>query len=188
MPENSFNDYNHDYFLEKHKVLLVPSASLIGDSGSEIIKQALTRYVESGGSLVVFSQQYGNDIKSLIPMPEGEIGQVFGFREDSSCLKNSVYFSGMHPVLSSSRTGLLDICVDSYYTVTSNSTATVILQRKVNHEPALLYYKYGQGTVFLTSLFTDYAYSRSMAGTQEINLVINLVRFALDPDATDPHG
>jgi hypothetical protein len=57
---------------------------------------------------------------------------------------------------------------------------------QMNHEPALLYYKYGQGTVFLTSLFTDYAYSRSMAGTQGIKLVKNLVRFAMDPDAMIP--
>jgi hypothetical protein len=112
MPGNYIHDYSHDYFSENHKILVIPSAALIGDSESEIVKQAITRFVESGSSVVLFSQQYGNDIKKLIPsLSEGEIGPIVGFREDSSCLKNSVYIAetGMHPILSSSTKGILDV-------------------------------------------------------------------------------
>ena len=186
MPGNYIHDYIHDYFPENHKILVIPSAALIGDSQSEIIKQAIARFVDSGKSVILFSQQFGRDIQNLLPMPEGEIGPIVGFSEDSSCLKNSVYFNEMHQILSSSTTGILDVGVDGYASVTSGASAKVLLRRKVNDEPALLYYKYGAGTIYITSLFTDYAYSRSMASQQEIKLVKNMLRHAMAPDAQIP--
>jgi hypothetical protein len=119
MPGNYIDDYTHDYFSTNHKILVIPSAALIGDSQSEIVKQAIMNFLENGKSVVLLSQQFGNDIKRLIPTNDDEIGTIIGFREDSSCLKNSVYIAetGMHPILSSSTKGILDVGIDGYATV-----------------------------------------------------------------------
>jgi len=186
MQGNYMDDYTHDYFSSNHKILVIPSSALIGDSRSEIVKQAIMNFLESGKSVVLFSQQFGKDIKNLIPMAEGEIGPVVGFREDSSCLKNSAYFTEMHPILSSTTSGILDVGIDGYATIGSNSNATVLLRRKVNGEPALLYYKYGAGTIYLFFGFTDFANSRSMASVQELKLVKNMLRHAMAPDVYIP--
>ncbi|MCI0470611.1 MAG: hypothetical protein L0Y73_03030, partial [Candidatus Aminicenantes bacterium] len=107
-PANYTNDIEHSDFLNTHKILVIPSGELMGDRQSELVKAALQRFVEKGNSLVVLSQQYGVDISELVPIPQESSLQAYGFREDSSCLKNSVYFSGMHPVLSSATNELLD--------------------------------------------------------------------------------
>ncbi len=87
--------------------------------------------------------------------------QAFGWREDQSCLKNSLYVDGSHPALSS----------------------TVLLRRKVNNEPALIYYPYGEGTVILTSMFTDWGLAHSQASSAELKLVRDLVTFAKNPQS-----
>jgi hypothetical protein len=92
----------------------------------------------------------------------------------------------MHPILSSSTKGILDVGIDGYATVGTGSNAKVLLRRKANGEPALLYYKYGNGTIYLFFGFTDYANSRSMASVQEFKLVKNMLRHAMDPDAYVP--
>jgi hypothetical protein len=52
------HDYVHDYFSHHHKVLVIPSGELMGNSGSEIIKQSLKKYVDSGGVILCLAQQY----------------------------------------------------------------------------------------------------------------------------------
>ncbi|MGD2092783.1 MAG: hypothetical protein PVH61_41855, partial [Candidatus Aminicenantes bacterium] len=184
MPGNYIDDYTHDYFSTNHKILVIPSAALIGDSQSEVVKQAIMKFLEGNRSVVLFSQQFGKDIKRLLPPNDDEIGTIVGFREDSSCLKNSVYIAetGMHPILSSSTSGILDVGIDGYATVGSGSNATVLLRRKANAEPALLYFKYGEGTIYLFFGFSDFANSRSMASVQELKLVKNILRHAMAPD------
>ncbi len=173
-------DRRHDYFSNDHPVLVVPMGEMTGDRGSEIKKAAIERYVREGGTILVFAQQYGADVESLVPVPEGESLKAFGWREDQSCLKNSLYFENRHPVLSSSLSALVDGGVDGYFSVIPSSS-TVLLRRKVNNEPALLYYPYGNGTVILTSLFTDWGLAHSQASSAELKLVRDLVTFAKNP-------
>ncbi|MGD2088478.1 MAG: N-acetylmuramoyl-L-alanine amidase, partial [Candidatus Aminicenantes bacterium] len=148
--------------VKKHPVMILPGGSLAGKENDSTLKQVLKQYVENNGTLIVFGQQFGDHLDQLNLFPGGESISSYGFREDQSCLKNSAYFSDMHPILSSSTTGIVDVGVDGYFTVNSSSNAKVLLRRKINDEPVLLYYKYGAGTIFLTSLFSDYAYPRSM--------------------------
>ncbi|MDQ1354750.1 MAG: hypothetical protein QG657_5059, partial [Acidobacteriota bacterium] len=161
-PDQYFFDYVHDYFSNKHKVLVIPTGELSGDENSEIIRQAVSVFVENGGTLIVFSQQYDSNIEKLAPSPAGEHLKAYGWRQDSSCLKNSIYFESIHPVLSSSTNELIDAGVDGYFSVYP-SNSTILLKRKINLEPAMLYYPYGNGTVILTSMFTDWAYAHSQS-------------------------
>jgi len=45
----------------------------------------------------------------------------------------------------------------------------------------MLYYPYGNGTVILTSMFTDWAYAHSQATTAEIKIIRDLITFAKNP-------
>jgi len=60
------NDYNHDFFPNNHKVLVIPSGELMGDEDSEIIKNAIRLFAESGGTVVALAQQYGEHFDKLL--------------------------------------------------------------------------------------------------------------------------
>jgi len=165
--------------------LVIPSGGLFGKAGNTEFKAIISNYVNKGGTLIVFSQQFGSEISSLIPFPADEKLVAFGWREDQSCLKNSVFFSDMHPVLSSSTNQLTDVGVDGYFSVFP-ANSTVLLRRRSNLEPALLFYKYGNGTVILTSMFTDWAFAHSQASVNEIKIFRDLITFAKNPDLPVP--
>ena len=126
----------------------------------------LEEYVRLGGTVLVLAQQYGEDIDGVVPVPEGQSLRSYGWREDQSCLRNSAYGEGLHPVLSSTRKDILSIGVDGYFsTIPTNSS--VLIRRAVNHQPALISYPYGEGTVILTSMFTDWAHAHGQASKEE---------------------
>ncbi len=129
--------------------------------------------------------KYGTHIDNVVPVPEGESLKTYGWRQDSSCLRNSVYFESVHPALSSSTNELIDAGVDGYFSVYP-SNSTILLKRKTNLEPALLYYPYGNGTVILTSMFTDWAYTHSQATISEIKIIRDLITFAKNPHLPIP--
>ncbi|MGD2092953.1 MAG: hypothetical protein PVH61_42715 [Candidatus Aminicenantes bacterium] len=170
--------------LEVSNVMVFPSTSLAGTENDAILKEIIREYASNSGNIIIFTQQFGDHIDQLKIFPGGESISSYGYREDSSCLKNSVYIAetGMHPILSSSTSGILDVGIDGYATVGIGSNATVLLRRKANAEPALLYFKYGNSTIYLFFGFTDYANSRSMASMQELKLVKNILRHAMAPD------
>jgi hypothetical protein len=182
---SNINDYVHDSFSNNHRLLIVPSGEFMGDENSEIIKQALEYFVESGGTLLVLSQQYDTHIENLVPVPDGEPLNFYGWRQDQSCYYSSVYFKGMHPVVSSSSGELLSGAVDGYFDAWP-STSTVLLNRTKNREAALLYYPYGNGTVILTSLYTDWGYAHSQATLAELRVVRDLITFAKNPNLSIP--
>lgn len=167
------------------KVMVLPSGSLAGREHDSVLKAMFQEYVRLGGTIVALSQQYGSHIKSLMPQPEGQALDGFGWREDQSCLKNSSFFEVMHPVLSSCVNGMVDVGVDGYFSKFPEN-GTSILTRRVNIQPALLYYPYGEGTVILTSMFTDWATAHSQASATELNVLRDLLTFAQDPSATVP--
>jgi hypothetical protein len=50
----------------------------------------------------------------------------------------------------------------------------------------LLYYPYGNGTVILTSLYTDWGYAHSQATLAELRVVRDLITFAKNPNLPIP--
>ncbi len=178
--DNFIDDYEHIDFSNEHKVLVVPSGELMGERDSELIKLALGRFVENGGTLLVFGQQYGEDVDKLVPIPDGECLQSYGWRQDQSCYNGSLYFEDMHPALSGLTYVRPTAGVDGYFPVYPSSS-TILLRRISNEEPALLYYPYGNGTVILTSLYTDFGLAHSQASSEELRMVRDLITFAKNP-------
>jgi len=179
MPEIAAN------LLNISSVLVIPCGGLFGKENVASFKVLLEEYTRMGGTIIIFSQQYGTHIDSIVPIPEGKLLKSYGWREDQSCLKNSVYYDSVQAVLSSSTNQQVDAGVDGYFQ-SYPSDSTILLRRQTNREPALLYYHYGNGTVILTSMFTDWAYSHGQASTTELNLVRDLITFAKNPKLPIP--
>ena len=171
--------------LEVSKAIIIPSGGLANLENDSTLRLMLQDYVMAGGTLLVLSQQYDTHIENLVPVPEGENIDFVGWRQDQSCYHGSVYFKGMHPVLSSSTGELLSGAVDGYFEAWP-STSTVLLNRTKNREAAMLYYPYGNGTVILTSLYTDWGYAHSQATLMELRVVRDLITFAKNPQLPIP--
>ncbi len=96
MPETAEN------LLKNSPLLVIPCGGLYGRENDSLLKIVLGEYVRMGGTVLVFAQQYDSHIDNVMPVPEGESLKTYGWRQDSSCLRNSVYFESVHPALSSS--------------------------------------------------------------------------------------
>ena len=166
--------------LSVSRVLVIPSGALAEVENNSSFKYLLESYVSQGGSVIAFSPQYGYQMSKVVPVPETETLCCIGFRQDQSCVRNSGYFKAMHPALSSSTKELLDIGLDGYFPVYP-SNSTVLLRRRTNQEPAVLYYPYKNGWVILGANFTDYSASKSMASTSELRIVRDLLSFSKNP-------
>ncbi|MCK5058265.1 MAG: hypothetical protein KAT34_16550, partial [Candidatus Aminicenantes bacterium] len=162
------------------EVVVIPSGGLFGQMHNSTLKIALEQYISQGGAVICFAQQYLEDFQ-VLPKPEGELLSVHGWRNAQSCEKNSVYFENIHPVLSSSSRESVDIAVDGSIS-TFPGSANVLLKRVVNNEPALIYYKYGSGYVFIFCGYTDWGSSHSQASSEELKVVRDLITFAKDPE------
>ncbi len=165
--------------------VIIPTGGLMSMQNNSTFKHVLEQYVNLGGAVIVFAQQYDTHIDNVVPVPEGESLKTYGWRQDSSCLRNSVYFESAHPALSSSTNELTDAGVDGYFSVYP-SNSTILLKRKVNLEPTLLYYPYGNGTVILTAMFTDWGYAHAQATTAELRIIRDLITFAKNPKLPIP--
>ena len=124
-------------------------------------------------------------MENLVPVPEGESLKYFGWRQDQGCYMGSVYFEYLHPVLSSCTSQQVTAAVDGYFE-SWPAGATVLLNRTKNREGALLYYEYGEGTVILTSLYTDWGAVHSQASAEELKIFRDLVTFARNPKLSIP--
>jgi hypothetical protein len=174
-----------EQLLEASPVLIFPTAGLFGMENDSTLKAILQEYVRLGGSIIVFTNQYGEQIDKIVPVPEGQSLHSYGFREDQSCFNGSLYFKNMHPVLSSQINERTSAGVDGYFSIYP-ATSKVLLRKITNQEPTLLYYPYGQGTVILTSMYTDWGLAHSQASADELKLVRDLVTFAKNPNLPIP--
>jgi len=172
-------NFNPEELAKNADVLIIPTGGLFGLEASFYFKALLEQFAAQGGTIICLAQQ-NSDAYGILPIPQGESLNAYGWSQDSSCLRNSVYFDSTHPALSSSTNELIDAGVDGYFSVYP-SNSTILLKRKINLEPALLYYSYGNGTVILTSMFTDWASAHSQATTSEIKIFRDLVTFAKNP-------
>ncbi len=62
------------------------------------------------------------------------------------------------------------------------STATILLRRTSNGQPAMIMYDYGEGKVIATGIYSDWAYGHSQASKEEIDLVRDMVSWSKNPD------
>jgi hypothetical protein len=180
------NFYKNTYLVEitgnsNPEVVIIPSGGLYGKEHDSTLKIAFEQYVSHGGTVICFAQQLLEDFR-VLPKPGGELLSVQGWRNAQSCEKNSVYFKNIHPVLSSSSRELVDIAIDGSISIFPDS-ANVLLRRTVSNEPALIYYKYGSGYVFIFCGYTDWGSSHSQASLEELKIVRDLITFAKDPES-----
>jgi len=168
----------HDY-----PVLVIPSGGLYGIDSLKSFKQRLGQYVANGGTLIVFSQQHGYEYNAL---PGGEVSG-YGWLEDQSCQYGSVGISTYHPILSRQDSVTSDVNVDGYFTSYPDNS-TVLLSRTKNGMPAMLMYKYGDGHVIATTAYTDWAYMKGQASTDEENLVRDMISWAKEPQQIAEYG
>ncbi len=162
--------------VQNHPVLIVPSAGLYGLNGSSVLKTQLDEYVKVGGTLIVFAQQHGYEFE-VLPTPDGKPISGYGWTEDQSCFTNAVYFDTWHQILSGQSWPIPTINVDGYFT-SFPSTATVILRRTANGQPALIMYEHGQGRVIVTSMYSDWAFGHGQASAEERSLVRDMITWA----------
>ena len=177
------------------KFLVLPSGSLTGNE-NPIFKNLLTNYVELGGTLVVFAQQWGSLFSNILPIPENGVLGAFGWREDQSCYSNSAYADYFHPVTSSwGCAGIwgntFTIGTDGYFNP-SNLESQVFLRRTKNMFPLMLYYPYPNnqgatvGGVVVCSLFSDSASRFGQVTGAEKALVRDMLTFARCPSKPIP--
>ena len=166
-------------------LIIHPTGSLFGIETDSTLKTVLHEYLRLGGTIIVFDQQYGSHIDKVVPIPEGESLHSYGWREDQSCAGNAGYFKQMHPALASMTSQNVNINVDGYFG-TYPGDATVLLRRVSNQQPCLISYPYGNGTVILTSMYSDWGAAHSQASASELRLVRDLVTFAKNPNLAIP--
>ncbi|MDO8602367.1 MAG: CFI-box-CTERM domain-containing protein [Candidatus Omnitrophota bacterium] len=161
------------YILDEQKVFVIPTGGLSGLSHSAIFKNKLAEYVKNGGTVVCFTQQYGYDFNAL---PGGKI-KAYGWQEDASCHTKAAYIENFHQMLSSQDELCPDIKLDGYFTACPDG-ATVLLRRSKNQMPAMFMYNFGKGVVIASSMYSDWGYLNGQAGSSEINLIRDILRWA----------
>jgi len=102
-PNNAITDLKDVWkeLLKSGNSLILPTGSLFSEQNNLSLRETLKNYVQNGGTIIVFAQQYGRQVEDIIPVPEGESLKVYGWREDQSCYLGSVYSSITNPIVSS---------------------------------------------------------------------------------------
>jgi RHS repeat-associated protein len=173
--------------VDRYPVLLIPSGGLNGYTGSESMRLRLARYVENGGTLIVFAQVHGDEFGLL---PGGNAGvRGYGWDEDVNCQSDSAYVSTFHPALAGQYRDLLSLNIDGFFTHWPPD-AEVLLGRAANGMPAMLTYPHGTGRVIVTTAYADMAYYQGQGTGEEAILLRDLLSWAatpeLDFDSYDP--
>jgi len=171
--------------VKSHPIFVIPTGFMSKVVNDSVFKVNLEQYVNNGGTVIALAQQYGSHIDNVVPIPEGEGLHSYGWREDQSCTSFAGYFKQMHPALASMTSQNVSINVDGYFSTYPNS-ATVLLRRISNQQPCLISYPYGNGTVILTSMYSDWGAAHSQASASELRLVRDLVTFAKNPNLAIP--
>lgn len=143
-------DFNPQELLAYQKVLLIPTGGLYGLDKSLTFKERLEEYIRLGGTVICMAQQRGYDFTAL---PGGLEG--YGWAEDQSCHAQSVVITAPHAIFAGQQSDVMDVSVDGFFTKWPEE-ASVLLRRRINGQPALLTYRYGQGRVLVTSAYADW--------------------------------
>jgi rhodanese-related sulfurtransferase/PKD repeat protein len=169
--------------LSYYPVFVIPSGGLYGLDSLRSFRLKLENYVNNGGTLIVLSQQHGNDFKAL---PGGEVSG-FGWREDQSCHFSSVGINTYHPILSGQDSVVLDANVDGFFTGYPVNSS-ILLSRTKNSMPTMLMYEYGNGSVIATTIYTDWAYGHFASTGDGQRLVRDMIVWAKDTKPIPEYG
>lgn len=165
-------------------LLIVPSGGLSNLYDPERFRMALSRFVEEGGMLFVFSQRFGKDY-ALFPHAPGDAIQGYGWLEGQSSLSRSATLAILHPVLVGIAASRPNLNIDGAFTAYPHN-GKLLLRNSVSGQPVMLTYKYGRGSVIASTLFTDWAYLHQRATWDEVTLFSKLLKWAglsLSPSA-----
>ncbi len=165
-------------------VLLIPSGGLYGLDGSPSVRARLEAYAAAGGVILALAQQRGAEFGTL-PQPIGSSGSAeplggYGWTEDNSCFESSLYISQYHPLVAGFDRAVLSAGVDGFFTQVPGS-ASRLLHRTKNGQPALVLYPFGEGWVAATTIYPDWARSNSQPLEAADRLLRDMVSWALDP-------
>lgn len=163
--------------IKDYPYLIVPSCGFWGIESSSFFKALIDDYVLSGGTLIVFSQQYGYEFSAL---PGGKV-YGYGYSEDQGCHNNAVYIENYHSIFAGQEGVNLDLNVDGYFTSWPEE-ATILLRRTKNHMPAMIAYPYGEGQVIASTLYPDWGYGYGQQTEAERRLVMDLINWAKEPE------
>lgn len=170
-------------------LLVIPSGGLSFLEDPERFRIALSKFVGEGGTVFVFSQRFGDEY-TLLPLPEGEHLNGYGWLEDQSALSHSAILTLRHPVVSELTTSRPHLNIDGFFTSIPRK-GKPILRNSVNGQPVLLLYKHGKGGVIASALFADWAYLHTSATWDEIALFSRILKWAglsLSPSAPKGSG
>ncbi|MBI5208261.1 MAG: HEAT repeat domain-containing protein [Candidatus Firestonebacteria bacterium] len=146
-----FNENN----LKNIKLLVIPTSGLYLINQYPYMEKILAEYVTNGGNIFCFSQMYKDDY-NILPVPDNEILEVFGYQQDEGFKDRRVLIEDYHPILSSFETTKLTTIFDGYiYKWPKNSK--VILLRNSLQLPEYIIYQYYGGFIALTNLYNDYS-------------------------------
>ena len=171
-----------DNFLKMKVPVIISSYALFSQENNFILKDNLEKFVRNGGSVIVFGQQYGRHVEKIIPVPRGEKLKVYGWRESDSGYMG-VYIDRKalnHPLLSFAKRRVLYITHDGYFGKYPKGTK-VILRRLGDGKPVFVYYRYGKGYVFLSSIGPSEGYRLMRLTEDSVKFTKNLLIFARAP-------
>lgn len=202
LPEMIEVDYLSRISHLQYPVLIIPTGGFYG-IGSAQTQENLERYVEEGGILISFTQQYGEDFQLL---PGGEV-DGFGFHEDMSCFTKSSLITTYSPMIAftgdlyeedvligeyryfmggdTPYTGKVpDLNVDGFFTSWPENSA-IILQRRKTMMPTLLFYEFGAGKVVASSTYSDASSAFWLSSQQDSYLIRDIIGWAFDQDMVE---
>ncbi len=171
---------SYEKLLEVKAPIILPSYSLAENEGKLSLKYKLENFVKHGGVIIVFAQQYGRHVEKIVPVPEGEELKVYGWRESESGYMGVLIDDLKHPVFSFAKSKILRIPHDGYFEKYPKWTKT-LLRRLGDKKPVFIYYRYGKGYVFLTSIYPGQAWKLMRLTKDTILFTKDLLRFAKAP-------
>lgn len=166
---------------EKYPVLIIPSGGFMGLDSSDIFKECIRDYVENGGTLIVFSQQHGYEYKAL---PMGEEIEAYGWREDQACHTHAAAISTYKQCFCSQEEGMLDIDIDGFFYEWPEN-AEVLLERNRNGMPAMIFYEYGDGKIFATTLYQGFSFVQGSLTEDSKRLLGDILDYAYYGDVDE---
>ncbi|MGI6074785.1 MAG: carboxypeptidase regulatory-like domain-containing protein [Pyramidobacter sp.] len=162
--------------LANYPLLIVPSGALSDYASSARFRGAMERYLESGGTVLVFSQQLGRDYRAI---PGGVT--AYGFAEDQSCQYASSRIVTANGAFASMTKAAPDFNVDGYF-VDWPKDGEVWLSRTKNDQPCMISYPWKNGRVVLSTLYMDWAAGNHQGTADERLFCRDLVAYLLNGD------
>ncbi|MBN2075813.1 MAG: conjugal transfer protein TraF, partial [Dehalococcoidales bacterium] len=169
--------------LHNYDVLIIPSGGLSGLEMSDNFRNRLWDFVDNGGTLISFAQQYGDEYLAL---PGGEV-RGYGWSEDQACHTDSAGLSIFHPILSGQHNLVISLNVDGFFTGYPSDAITPLLRTK-NGLPVLLMYPYGEGTVIAMTSYDDMSYGLNQQHRESLWLIRDIIAWATSKNEVVSYG